>query len=241
MIPAIAIFFDVSTDELFDFNRLETEQKIQQACWDIADWRNDRPNEAEIAYRDLLKQYPGNEIILANLLYVLQNLKKNDELVNLCKTFIATTKDDGMRYDAARILAETYKEMGEYGLCKQAIDIIPEFFFTHREEKALLLDGEDMFLPAWQEKDESIDRWGWMCLRLSDYYEEKGESDKATHQLDLAKKVITILSDDEIPPFWKKNYYLAEGQEMLDRINARFQVLEDNRRIDCQAVNSRFT
>ena len=27
MIPAIAIFFEVSTDELFDFNRLETEQK----------------------------------------------------------------------------------------------------------------------------------------------------------------------------------------------------------------------
>ena len=47
MIPAIAIFFDVSTDELFDFNRLETEEKIQQACWDIADIRYDEPEKAE--------------------------------------------------------------------------------------------------------------------------------------------------------------------------------------------------
>lgn len=71
MIPAIASFFEVSTDELFDFNRLETEQKVQQMCWDIAEWRNEKPEEAEKAYRDLLKQYPGNEIVLANLLYVL--------------------------------------------------------------------------------------------------------------------------------------------------------------------------
>ena len=28
LIPAIACFFEVSTDELFDFNRLETEEKV---------------------------------------------------------------------------------------------------------------------------------------------------------------------------------------------------------------------
>ena len=60
MIPAIAVFFDVSTDELFDFNRLETEEKIQKACWDIASIRYDDPRRAESMLRDLLKQYPGN-------------------------------------------------------------------------------------------------------------------------------------------------------------------------------------
>ena len=32
LIPAIASFFDISTDELFDFNRLETEHKILRLC-----------------------------------------------------------------------------------------------------------------------------------------------------------------------------------------------------------------
>lgn len=240
LIPALAAFFEVSTDELFDFNRLETEQKVQQLCWDIADWRNERPEEAEKAYRDLLRQYPGNEIILANLLYVLQNLEKNEELIALCKTFIATAKDEANRYDAARIMAETYKAMGEYALCKNTIDLIPEFFFTHREEKALLLEGEDMFRPAWQEKDESMDRWAWMCLRLSDYYAENGEPGKALHQLNLAQTVVELLKDDDIPPFWKKNYYLAEGQEMLARIEARIQQLESGSYPDNHAVNTRF-
>ena len=66
LIPAIASFFEVSTDELFDFNRLETERKVQQACWDIAEYRNQEPERAEQELRNLLKKYPGNDIILSN-------------------------------------------------------------------------------------------------------------------------------------------------------------------------------
>ena len=226
MIPAIASFFEVSTDELFDFNRLETERKVQQMCWDIADYRNDRPEDAEKAYRELLKQYPGNEIILANLLYVLQKLNKHEELIAMCKTVIESTKDEGIRYDAARILAEAYKATGEYALCKQAIDLIPEFFFSHREEKALLLEGEDMFRPAWQQKEQSLDTFLWMCLRLADYYEELGEAKKAEHQLEQARSVILLLKNDDIPPFWKQNFYQSDGEEWLARIGNRLTELQ---------------
>ena len=244
MIPAIAIFFDVSTDELFDINRLETEDKIQQACWDIAKWRNERPEEAENAYRDLLKQYPGNEVILANLLYVLQNLQKNEELVALCKTFIATAKDDGCRYDAARIMAETYKAMGEYTLCRNAIDLIPEFFFTHREEKALLLEGDDMFRPAWQQKEESLDTFIWMSARLADYYEETGDTDKAQHQLRQARDIILLLRDDDIPPFWKENYYMSDGAKWIVKLNRRLEQIQsgcNSRKDTNNMVYSRFS
>ena len=244
MIPAIAIFFDVSTDELFDFNRLETEQKIQQACWDIADWRNERPEEAEKAYRDLLKQYPGNEIILANLLYVLQNRRKNEELINLCKTFIASAKDDGCRYDAARIMAETYKAMGVYTLCQDAIDLIPEYFFTHLEEKALLLEGDDMFRPAWRQKEESLDTFIWMSIRLADYYEEASDMEKAKRQLQQAKDIILLLRDDDIPPFWKENYYMSDGAKWIEKLNRRLEQIENgckSRKDTNNVVYSRFS
>lgn len=223
MIPAIASFFEVSTDELFDFNRLETERKIQQMCWNIADWRNEEPEKAEQAYRDLLKQYPGNDVILANLLYVLQTLKKHDDLIGLCKTVIESTKDDGIRYDAARILAETYKEIGEYGLCKSAIDLIPEFFFTNREEKALLLEGEDMFRPAWQQKEQSLDSFIWMSVRIADYYEGVCDPEKAIHQLQQAKDVLLLLKEDDIPPFWKENYYMSDGAKWINQIDERIE------------------
>lgn len=225
LIPAIACFFEVSTDELFDFNRLETEQKVLKLCCEIAAYRNERPEEAEKAYRDLLKQYPGNDIVMANLLYVLQNLNKHEETINMCKTVIAATSYDDVRYDAARIMAATYKEMGEYALCKQAIDLIPEFFFTHREEKALLLEGEDMFRPAWQQKCESIERYISMTMRLADYYEETGKPNKAKQQLTLARTTIELQKDDIIPPFWKSNIYDYPLKEMLTQINERLAAL----------------
>lgn len=228
MIPAIASFFEVSTDELFDFNRLETERKVQQACWDIAEYRNEEPERAERELRSLLKQYPGNDIILSNLTYVLQTLKKNEELINLCKTVIASTKHDDIRYDTARVIAETYKAMGEYAMCKQAIELIPEFFFTHLEEKALLLEGDDMFKPAWQQKEQSLDSVIWMSMRLADYYADTDDLEKARHQLQLAKDMILLLKEDDIPPFWKENYYMADGTKWIARIDSRLERLADS-------------
>lgn len=112
MIPAIASFFEVSTDELFDFNRIEMEQKVQQACWDIAEYRYTEPERAEEDLRILLKQYPGNEIILNNLIYSLQINGKHQEVIEVCKSLIEATKMDDVRHDAARIMAETYKALG---------------------------------------------------------------------------------------------------------------------------------
>lgn len=221
MIPAIASFFEVSTDELFDFNRFETERKVQQMCWDIAEYRYTEPEKAEADLRSLLKQYPGNEIILHNLIYSLQINKKFSEVIDTCKALIETAKDDGTRYDAARIMAETYKELGEYALCKQAIDLIPEYFFTHREEKALLLEGEDMFRPAWQQKMQSMETFISMTMRIADYYEETGEAEKAVQQLKQAKAIIELLEDDLVPPFWSSNIYDYPMKELLDKVNAR--------------------
>ena len=76
MIPAIASFFEVSTDELFDYNTIETERRVQQACWDIAELRHTEPERAEQELRNLLKQYPGNEIILKET----ENLSRDQEL-----------------------------------------------------------------------------------------------------------------------------------------------------------------
>lgn len=240
MIPAIACFFEVSTDELFDFNRLETEQKVQQQCWDIADYRYTEPEKAEADLRSLLKQYPGNEIILNNLIYSLQINKKYPEVIDICKALVEGAKDHGTRYDAARIMAETYKEMGEYALCKQAIDLIPEFFFSHRSEKALLLEGEDMFRPAWQEKEEALDNFICMASRLADYYGETGQTDKARHQLQQAKDIILLLKDDDIPPFWNQNYYMSDGAAWVEKIDRRLQQLESGVSHDRTPI-SRFT
>ena len=178
MIPAIAIFFEVSTDELFDFNRLETEQKIQQACWDIADIRYDEPEKAEQMLRELLRQYPGNEVILNNLLYTMRSPDRCEEVVTLCKSILEVAKFDDVKYDVLRILAETYHEMGQQDLVKPTLEHIPEIYFSKLELAAKLLESEDAMQAAKTQAGLSRDDLLDMLSRLSQLYRQQGDAKK---------------------------------------------------------------
>lgn len=194
MIPAIASFFEVSTDELFDFNRLETERKVQQACWDIANIRYDEPQKAEQMLRDLLKQYPGNEIILNNLLYTMRSPERCEEVVTICKSLLEVTTYDDVKYDVLRILAQTYHEMGQQALVKPTLEKIPEIYFSKLELAATLLDGEDAMDAATKQACLSRDDLLDMLSRMSQLYREKGKTDKADEFADLTKKVYTVFA-----------------------------------------------
>lgn len=197
MIPAIAIFFEVSTDELFDFNRLETEQKIQEACWEIADIRYEQPEKAEKMLRDLLKQYPGNEIILNNLLYTMRAPERCDEVVTLCKSILEVAKEDDVKYDVLRILAETYHEMGQQNLVKPTLEQIPEIYFSKLELAANLLDGEDAMRAARMQAYLSRDDLLEMLSRMSELYRKSGDTVKAEEYATLTKQVYALFVDKD--------------------------------------------
>ncbi len=148
LIPAIASFFGVSTDELFDFNRMEQEQRVADICYAAAEIRREKPEEAEEMLRQGLKQFPGNEIILNNLLYTMRTPERSEEIVTLCKAILEVTKLDEVKYDVLRILAETYHKMGEQAMVKPTLQQIPEIYFTKLELDAQLLDSEEAYPSA---------------------------------------------------------------------------------------------
>lgn len=225
LVPAIASFFEVSTDELFSFNVMETEKRVQELCYAAAEYRCSDPARSEQMLRDALKQYPGNDIILNNLLYTMQTPERRDEVIALCKTLIESTKEDDVRYDALRILAETYKDMGEYELTKSTIARIPEIYFTKLELDALLLSGEDMFRSASLQRDMSAETLVDMLLCLADYYTETGEKDRALAQLNIAKGVMALFQEE--PAFDPKPqpFYEYYCRETLERVESRIESL----------------
>ena len=116
LIPAIAFLFGVSTDELFEYNRLENEERIFEICSDAAQYRRTDPERSAAILRNGLKQFPGNDIILNNLLYALHLPEHGSEIIAICKSLIASTHDDVVKYDAIRILADTYSRLGKQDL-----------------------------------------------------------------------------------------------------------------------------
>lgn len=197
MIPSIAGFFEVSTDELFDFNLLEQEEKVMDIVGKAADLRNEKPAEAEKILRQGLKQFPGNEILLNNLLYTMRAPERSEEVVTLCKSILEVTRLDDVKYDVLRILAETYHDMGYQTLVKPTLDQIPEIYFTKVELDAELLEGEDALraavLQAGMWKSDLIN----MLSRAAQLYRERGELEKAEDYADLARGVYALFEGRE--------------------------------------------
>lgn len=222
LIPAIALFFGVSTDQLFDINLLEIEKLIDEIRLRAADCRDGEPEKAEQILRDGLKKFPGNDILLNNLLYVLRSPDRRAECITICKSIIEGTRDEEVKYDACRILAETYKAVGEYELAKAELERIPELYFTKLQVQALLLEGEDIFKPAYIQKNLAAETLVDMFLRLANYYEWKGQMDMAEQQLTVCAKVIESLSEDvaldEENRIFCGTFYEYYGKKVLEQL-----------------------
>ena len=204
LIPAIASFFGVSTDELFDFNLYETEKQVEEICHEAWKYRSADPARSETILREGLQRFPGNDIILNNLLYTLDYQTRADEVVSLCTTLIESTKDDEVKYDACRILALCHKENGRSDLIKPALEKIPEIYFTKLELMATLLDGEDSYKAAHMQKNLSAESLIDMLIIIGKHLMEQGEPERAALQFGIAQKVMDAFEEDFLETKWFK-------------------------------------
>lgn len=199
-IPAIASFFGVSTDELFDFNLYEIEKNVEKIVDEHSKCR-DEPEKCEAILREGLKKYPGNDVLLNCLIGVIPVPERADEVIELSKALISGTHVDHVRFDAYRIMAEAYYSKGEYALCKDAIEHIPEIYFTKLEIAAILLQGDDQFKAAAKQLLLSFESTMIMCRRLAFYYEKGGDAVKALFYQQMTKKILLAAEGDYPTPY----------------------------------------
>ena len=136
IIPSLAVFFNISIDELFDFDKTKIESEIMAVIDEAYKYRYDNPNKSAAILKAGLEKYPNNEVLLNNLLYVSDNL---DEIIDTAQTLLNNTSDDEIKYDVFRILAQTYLKTGNKEMCKSYISKIPELYFTKLELSAKYL------------------------------------------------------------------------------------------------------
>lgn len=202
MIPAIASFFGVSTDELFDFNLFEMEKQVDAICYEAYTYRVTDAEKSEKILREGLQRFPGNDVILNNLLYTMDYKTRADEVISLCKALIESTKDDSVRYDACRILATCYKENGQEDLVGPTLERIPEIYFAKLELMAKLLSGEESYEAAQKQKHIYAEDLVDMLIIAGKYLKEQGETDKAMSQFKIAQKVMDAFAEDFLETKW---------------------------------------
>lgn len=218
LIPAIASFFSVSTDELFEYNRLTAEKQITSICAEAAAHRITDPLKAESILREGLKQFPGNDIILNNLLYTMESPERSDEIITICKTLIASTHDDSVKYDAIRILADTYHQTGQQALVEPTLELIPEIYFSKLEQMALLLDGEKSLVAAKRHMELCLDQIIDMLLVMRDRLIEKGLPVDGAKYARIAQEIIEIFQHISPQSFEAGSIYCIIKERLLEQL-----------------------
>ena len=197
LVPSIAAFFDVSIDELFDYNVLENERRIEEICRRASALRSSDPARAEEILRDGLKQFPGNEAMLTVLLYTLLAMPEREEdIIGTCNTIIEYTENDGVKYDVVRILAETYAALGKQDAAEAALEQIPEFYFSKKECMAKLLNGQKALDSAQFQMNLSARTTVEMLLNMAREYEEQKNAAAALTCRRIADGILRVFQQE---------------------------------------------
>lgn len=210
--PVLANFFGVSMDELFDFNLAEKEKEIKEIVDKAYEYRECDPTKSRKIIEEGLKKYPENDILLNNLLYVVID---PDESISIASKLVERTSDSEVKYDAFRFLAYAYKKKGDLKSAENAIEQIPEIYFTKLTEIAYLLDGEPKFNAAEKQKWISFENLIQMMWKLAECYEAKGDYAEAILESEKALKLLTILNH---PNFSIYTDYL---NKQIDRLKTK--------------------
>ncbi len=196
LIPAIAAFFGVSTDELFDYNLYEIEQKIDAIVEAYSRHYDTDRARAEQILREGLFKYPGNDVLLNCLVGTLPLPEQSEEVIALCKQLIENTRFDEVKYDACRILAEAYASRGEYALAQVTLERIPEIYFSKLSAMALILPGEEGYAAARKHKWIAFEDLLRMMGRIAEALEEAGQYREALEECDRAQKLLQIMENE---------------------------------------------
>lgn len=222
LIPSIASFFQISIDELFEYNEYDTETQSLKICDEAILYRDNNPLKAKAILEKGLQRFPGNELIINHLLYVLFNTKEYEELIYYCKALIQSTNNMETKYDAERMLIEAYYTLNEKTLVKEHINSIPEIYFTKLELIASLTEGPDALNAAIDQKNQSICLAIKMTFRIIENLDLDIEEEKVRNQLLVLDKLFDILKSDiaePTNPLIKTDLLIEEWLQLKNRLN----------------------
>lgn len=207
LIPILAGFFCVTTDELLGFSLTEIEEEVEKITDEAYRYRESNPQKSKKILEDGLKKYPENDILLNNLLYVINYTENPDETIAAAAKIIENTKRSDVKYDAFRFLAYAYKAKGDTSRAEEAIEQIPEIYFTKLSEKAYILSGKAKFEAAEKQKWISFENLLQMIWKCAEYYDECAEYKEAIGETENALKLLETtenLSFDVYREFFAK-------------------------------------
>lgn len=217
LVPVIAQYFGVSTDELLSYDSAEKDNEIKRIVDEAYECREENPEKGREILESGLKKYPDNDILLNNLLYVINYIENPDETIALALRLINKTDSDEVKYDALRFLAYAYNAKGDSESAITALEQVPEIYFTKLSEMTFVLTGKPKYEAAEKQKWISFEILIQMIWKIAEYYRDEGNIKQAIEETSRALKLIEAMSGEEkIDRFENYVEYLTKQIELMN-------------------------
>ena len=153
LVPAIARFFGVTTDEMLGVDKQKDEDRINEYDKRFNELLNKGDVEGQVTLmREAVVQYPGNFLLMSNLMYAIswqadkndKDNEKSNEVIQIAKKILSDCKEDTHRYAAMQVLSGTLVKVGKR---EEAIDMVkshlPSMNICQPVILAKILEGEN--------------------------------------------------------------------------------------------------
>lgn len=250
LLPALADFFSVSTDELLGYKLSEREQQLADIKKEMYRLAEDGTLEERLAFaRNAISRYPTDFEIRVNLsvcLYHLwwdtQNADLIKEIENLCSPVVTECKDEDIRYDAINVLVHIYGEAKQVEKAKQAVDLLTPMKYCREFVKSSGIgDGNTEFYIQ-DEIDKLTDCLG---TAISNYpLSEDLPNDPSTwgrkiEMLNISNRLYKMIYGDNLMFYhhrFSRNYWLISTYQIAQGKNE--EALVSLEKMCCHAIES---
>ena len=148
-----------SLDHLLDFDQSQVEAAVEALVRESGRGGDD-PAKSEAFLRKALEKYPNNDLLLTCILEDMQeqngDKSRSAEIIEIGERILACSRDDEMRIDVMRIMAETYHGMGEQAMAEYYLEKIPGLHFLYYEIAAAVKSG--------RERLENVEKTENLCI-----------------------------------------------------------------------------
>lgn len=155
MIPAIAGYFGVSLDVLFDYDVADIAVQVKKIIHDAHEYFFEDPERYAATMTDALQSYPGNEALLEALINAYEyDLRENgntahmDDIIEISQKLISESRDFPRICSVKTLQATAYLKKGEYSKAKEILMTLPDSVELRDDAMALHLEAKDKLNAA---------------------------------------------------------------------------------------------